>query len=313
MAVPAWKRVGVSLTAAAVAVGVAGCQGGDRKAADGVKDEVQWSSATQVIQAAYKKTAEAKTARVKMTISTPEALGVPGAGPGAGDMEMSGVMGWAPAQLDLTMKGGFAAAGPDGAQQMRMVMLDNITYMDMGKKAAARMGGKRWIKMDFAAMAEMSGDKGLQKAMTADLENMNQGPAKQLALLLESPNLKHVGREKVDGVDAQHYKGTLSVDEMIASNKSLSTLPEKDREQVLATVKKAGITAYDTEVWVNEDGYPVKMDVGMKTARGTMEISATYSDYGIKAAVQAPPAGETVDFLKMIEDMTKAARENGGA
>jgi hypothetical protein len=57
--------------------------------------------------------------------------------------------------------------------------------------------------------------------MAGGLESTNQDPAQQLALLLESPSLKHVGAEKIGGVEAQHYKGTLTIDEMVASNKRL--------------------------------------------------------------------------------------------
>ena len=68
---------------------------------------------------------------------------------------------------------------------MRMIMLGNVMYMDMGADQAAQMDGKRWMKLDMQAAAAASGDQALSKSMTGGLENMNQDPAKQLALLLE--------------------------------------------------------------------------------------------------------------------------------
>ncbi|OII61771.1 hypothetical protein BJP40_30630 [Streptomyces sp. CC53] len=68
-----------------------------------------------------------------------------------------------------------------------------------------------------------------------------------------------------------------------------------------------------TEVWVNGDGCPVKMDAGMESAQGTVKVTAEYSDYGTEAAVTAPPADETVDLVKMLEGMTGAADEGTGA
>ncbi|MFD7703995.1 hypothetical protein [Streptomyces caelestis] len=303
MGMAAWKRTGVCLTAAAVVVGVAGCQDGDgggtKKDADSAGAEVQTQNEmTEVLQAAFKNTSEAKSSKVRMTISTPAGVD------GGGTMELSGVQGWDPAVMDVTMKGSaFTAGDPEAPQQVRMIMLDNVMYMDMGAKQAAGMDGKRWMKMDFAAIAEASGDAEIQKQMTNGLENLNQDPAQQLALLLESPNLKHVGPEKVDGVQTQRYKGTLSFEEMIDANKSFDLLSEEEREELTATAKKTGLKGYDTEVWVNEDDYPVKMAVGMRTPQGTMNMTANYSDYGAEAEVEAPPAEETLDLMEMLGEL----------
>ncbi|MFG2645653.1 hypothetical protein ACGFYP_32325 [Streptomyces sp. NPDC048370] len=309
-----WKRAGVSLVAVAVVAGVAGCEGGGgggggKKAADApAKPQLQTHAAvTKVIQAAYEKTSAAKSAKVKMTMTMPAGL------EGGGTMEMTGVQGWDPAVMDITMKGSsFALADPEGPSEIRMIMLDGVMYMDGGAKAAAEMDGKRWMKLDFQAAAEMSGDKDFQKSMTGGLENMNQDPAKQIALMLDSPNLKHVGPEKVDGVEAQHYKGSLTLEQMVATNKSLDVLPEKDRKELIANIKKSGITGYDTELWVNGDGYPVKMDIGMKTPQGAVKIVAHYSDYGAKAAVQAPPAKDTVDLFEMLKGLGEGLGEGAG-
>ncbi|MFF1273702.1 hypothetical protein ACFVZC_09890 [Streptomyces marokkonensis] len=302
MGMAVWKRAGACLAAVAVVTGAAGCGNGDdggKKAADSAQSEVQTQNQmTKVLQAAFKKTSEAKSSKVRMTMTMPAAMS------GGGTMEMSGVQGWDPTVLDVTMKGSALTAGdPDAPEQVRMIMLDDAMYMDMGAKQAAEMDGKRWMKMDFGAIAEASGDPALQQQMTGGMENMNQDPAQQLALLLESPNLKHVGPEKVDGVQTQHYKGTLSFEEMLDANKSLDMLSEKEREELVAGVKKSGLKGYDTEFWVNEDNYPAKMVVGMKFPQGTMNMTAHYSDYGAAAEVEAPPAKDTFDFMEMMKEL----------
>ncbi|MEV8351509.1 hypothetical protein ACFVTT_11710 [Streptomyces niveus] len=291
MTMSAWGRVGVSLTAVAVVAGVAGCQGGDSGSKAG------GSSVTEVLTAAYEKTAAAKSAKVSMTMSMPQ--GMAGAA-GGGDMEMSGVMGWDPMMMDLTVTGSMMQAEPDAPDEIRMLWVKNAMYMDMGAGAAKDMDGKRWMKLDLAAAAEASGDPAVTKELTGGMENMNQDPAQQLALLLDSPNVKHVGSEKIDGVEARHYKGTLTVDEMLESNEGLDVLSAKERKDLLAGIEKSGIKGYDTEVWVNEDDYPVKMIVGMDTPQGEVKISANYSDYGAKASVQTPPAADTVDLFEML-------------
>ncbi|GAA3374249.1 lipoprotein [Streptomyces sannanensis] len=304
--------MGVSLAAVAVLAGAVGCQAGDgdKKAAGESKPATQHQShadATQALTAAYQKTAAAKSAKVRMTMS------MPASAPGGGDMEMTGVLGWDPTVMDMTMKGGAFGAAPGSPEQMRMVWQNNIMYMDMGAAGAKDMDGKRWMKLDLAAAAEASGDKAVQQQMAQGLENMNQDPAQQLALLLDSPNLDHLGPVTEDGVRTEHYKGKVTLDEMVASNKSLDTLSKQDRDRLLADMKKSGIKAYDTEVWVDKDGYPVRMDVDMDTPEGAVKVSAHYSDYGAAATVQAPPADETVDLFKMMKELGEGMKDGAGA
>ncbi|MGW1507615.1 hypothetical protein [Streptomyces sp. NPDC002394] len=307
MSKSAWKRAGVALTAVAVVTGVAGCQdGGDSKAAP---KEAPKASAeaqghgdvTKVIQAAYEKTSKAKAAKVKMTMS------VEGVGAESGTIEMSGVQSWAPAAMDITMKGSMLGKGKPGApEQMRMIMLDNVMYMDAGAKQAAEMDGKRWMKLDLTAAAEATGDKAVQKQLTGGLDNMNQDPAQQLALLLDSPDLKHIGAEKINGLETQHYKGTLTFEQMLKANESSKLLSKEDHDKLIAGMKKTGLKGYDTELWVTEDGYPTRMDIGMTMAEGKMRIRADYTDYGTQIAVQAPPAEDTLDLFEMLMGMGTA-------
>ncbi|MFC5954278.1 hypothetical protein ACFP51_07190 [Streptomyces pratens] len=68
---------------------------------------------------------------------------------------------------------------------------------------------------------------------------------------------------------------------------------------------------YDTEVWVNEDDYPVKMVLGMKSGEGTVDITAHYSDYGAQAKVEAPPAKDTVDLFEMLQGLEEGFSDIG--
>ncbi|MER7172794.1 hypothetical protein [Streptomyces mesophilus] len=305
------KRIGLAAVSAAALVAVAGCQGSGtdgKAAADKAPKFQSRTTAIKTLTAAYEKTAEAKSAKVEMTMSMPAGL------EGGGDMKMSGVMGWDPSVVDMTISGSALTQGdPEAPERMRVVMRDSVMYMDMGKAALAEMDGKRWMKMDLGAMAEKAGegDKALQEAMTGGLDNMNQDPARQMALLLESENLKHLGTETVAGQKADHYKGKLSVKEMLESNKSFDFLEGKDRDELLKNVEKSGIEGYDTEVWVNEDGYPVKMNVGMESPQGTVEIKQTFSDYGAKAEVEVPPASQTFDIMEMLEELEGLGAEGG--
>lgn len=292
-------------TAAVLLTGAVACGGGGN---DGGSDAAGTKrSATQVITAAYEKATEAKSARVEMTMSMPASVD------GGGDMTMSGIMGWDPTVMDLTMEGSALAADPDAPEKMRMIMRDNVMYVDAGEAAAKDMDGKRWMKLDIEAAAKQSGDEELAKQMTGGLADLNQDPTQQLAMLLDSPNLKHLGSEKIDGVEAQHYKGTLTVKEMMETNKSLELLEPEEREKLFDSMEKAGIKGYDTDVWVNEDDLPVRMDVGIDSPEGTIEMSMKLSDYGTKAEVQVPPADETFDLFEMFKELEQSGLGEGGA
>ncbi len=190
-----------------------------------------------------------------------------------------------------------------------MVWQDDVMYMDMGTAAAKDMDGKRWMKMDLGALAKESGDQALTRQMTGSLDSVNQDPAQQIAVLLDSPNLKHIGSATVDGVKTQHYKGKLTVDEMMKSNDSLKVLSKSERSELLKNVKKAGIKDYDTELWVNEDDLPVRMDVTMDSAQGAVEVSEKFSDYGAAVKVDVPPANQTFDLMDMLKELGDAAGE----
>lgn len=104
-------------------------------------------------------------------------------------------------------------------------------------------------------------------------------------------------------METQHYKGTLSFEQMLKANKTSEVLPEKEYDALIAAVKLAGLKGYDTEVWVDEDGYPARMDVDMNMGIGSMELRADYSDYGAATTVKAPPAEDTFDLLGMLEEL----------
>ncbi len=301
------KTIGAGLAAVLLVGGATACESGKKddagKAVVGgsaAPDRpVVGGSATEALTAAYKKTSAAKSAKFRMTMSMPASLGADGT------VEMSGVQGWDPQVMDITMKGGLAPGA--GAGSMRVVMSNNVMFMEVPKDApmTGATQGKRWMKLDLNAAAEAAsgGDaEALKKLNGMSGMDQNQDPAKQLALLVSSPNVKHLGAEKVEGADAEHYKGTLTFEEMLAANESAKVLSDAERTKLVEATKKAGIKGYDMDVWVNKDGYPVHMKVGIGTPQGTLNMDAYYSDYGSAATVQTPPESETFDLFAMFKE-----------
>ncbi|MFJ6571500.1 hypothetical protein ACIQNU_29230 [Streptomyces sp. NPDC091292] len=300
------RVTGAVLATALLCTGAVACSsetsGGGSKAVKADKPQSK-AVTTKAITAAYKKTAAAKSAHVEMVMKMPAGVD------GGGDMKMSGLMGWDPTVMDMTASGSAFAAG-EGPDKVRMVWQDNVMYMDMGAAAAKDMDGKRWMKMDLNAIADEAGDEAMAKQLTGSLDSANQDPAQQLAMLLDSPNLKHIGSEKIDGQQTQHYKGKLTVAEMMESNDSLDVLSKSERDELLKNVEKAGIKGYDTEVWVNEDDYPARMDIAMDSAEGTVDISMTYSDYGTAVKVSPPAAKDTFDLMEMMKGLEEMGADN---
>ncbi|MFD7260693.1 hypothetical protein [Streptomyces sp. NPDC059874] len=308
------KTAGAALAAVLLVGGATACESGKKddagKTAGAASAQpsspAAGGNATEALAAAYKKTSAAKSAKVRMTMSTPATLG------GGGTIEMTGVQGWDPNVMDITMKG--ALTPGQGADSMRMIMSNNVMFVEMpaDSPAAAGMEGKRWMKLDLNAAAAASGDaEAMKKLSGMSGMEQSQDPAKQLALLLASPNVKSVGAEKVEGVDTTHYKGTLTFDEMLAANQNAKELTEADRAKLTEAMKKAGIKGYDMDVWVDKDGYPAQMKVGIGTPEGTMTVDAHYSDYGSAATVQAPPENETLDLFAMLQELGKAGAGAG--
>ncbi|MGW0929403.1 hypothetical protein [Streptomyces sp. NPDC002644] len=294
----------------AVLLGASACQGEETAGrTDAASQAKGGANPEAALAAAFEKTSDVNTAHVELTMTVP--------GPQGGEITMSGVQGWDPGLLDVTMSGEALGGGQPGApEEIRTLMVDNAMYMDMGESAAAEMDGKRWMKMDFAELAKSAekqggaGASGLSGAMN---ENMNQNPAESLAILLESPNIQHLGAEKVNGLETEHYKGTVPVAEMIDSNKAFDDLTEAQREKLAATVETAGVKSYEIEVWVTEDDLPARMDIVMDSSLGEMEIRMDLSEFGTKAKVTPPPAEETFDLAEMMAGAGAGAGTGSGA
>ncbi|MFF3648006.1 hypothetical protein ACFYXV_05030 [Streptomyces sp. NPDC002181] len=305
------KAAGATLAAVLLVGGATACDDGKKddsgKAASAPSARpsapAAGGSATEALTAAYQKTSAAKSAKVRMTMKMSGGLG-------GESVEMTGVQGWDPQVMDITVKGGLGASGIDS---MRTIMSNDVMYMEVpagSPLSSAAMEGKRWMKIDVKAAAEAAGDAAALKQLggmggmgSLGGAEQNQDPAKQLGLLLASPNVKLVGSENVDGADTRHYKGTLSLEEMLAANGGSTALPEADRGKLAEAMKKAGIKGYDMDVWVNADGYPARMKAAIGTPEGNLDLDAHYSDYATTANVHTPPENETLDVFAKLKEL----------
>ncbi|MFD4319612.1 hypothetical protein [Streptomyces sp. NPDC058548] len=263
----AWKRAAVALAAVVVVAGLAGCEDGDggTKPAGAAATPATQSpeEAVKAVRAAYAKTAEAKSAKVEMRL-------VVSGTEGAGSSTFTGVQGWGPSVADLKVTDSTYLADVPGAPvETRAIATGGATYMDVGAEQAAQTGGKRWMRIDAEGAA--GGDQ-LLTQLTAGLSTVNQDPAKELGLLAEAPAVKHLGPVTDSDVTAQAYEGEPAAGKHV-------------------------------EVWIGTDGYPVRMIVRTEADRSLTKLTTDYTDYGTGAAVQAPPATDTFDFMELLKKL----------
>ncbi|MEW2547941.1 hypothetical protein AB0910_19585 [Streptomyces sp. NPDC047002] len=308
------RRGAFAVTAAlAAVVAVAGCQddGGAKKTADSAAPSASKAAPVAVspadaVTAAYKKLSAYRSAKFRMAMTMPGRAGA------ATTMKTSGTIGWNPTVMDMTMDA--TSLGVPGAGTVRARMAGDAMYVDLSAEmkddpeTAKTLGGKRWMKLDLGSGASAAGGAaGGDSALLGSSLQSDQSPAQQFATLLQSPQITRVGAETVDGVRAQHYRGRLTVQQMLASGNA-EALTAEQRKQAADSMKKAGITAEDFDVWVGADDFPVRVSVAMDTASGPMKVDEHLSDYRAKAAdVQAPPAGQTFT----LQDLMKQAQESG--
>lgn len=314
MGISGWRRGGIALTAAAaVVVGVAGCQSGDSgtkkdaAAPKASKAAAPQASPVEALTAAFKKVSVMKSAKFSMAMS--------GAGVGDAAEKMTGTVGWDPIVMEMTIDTPATAGADSGAPSKTSgKMIGSAVYVEIPADLSGdpefkqAMGDKRWMKVDVAAAAKEAGTVDPTAGLGSSLQSSNNDPSSQLGMLVNSPDIKLIGSETTDGVPAKHYQGTFGIDDLLKSTSTAKGLTADQRQKYGEAMKKSGITSEHVDAWIGTNNYPVRMDMSMDTAKGPIKISLHYSDYSAKApGIKAPPAGQTTT----IEDMMKVAQAHG--
>jgi hypothetical protein len=155
------------------------------------------------------------------------------------------------------------------------------------------MGGKHWFKYSYDDLAKAMGASG------ATLKNglSSADPVTAVQNMIASNQVTEVGKDSVNGTPATHYAADLTLDQMSGSGSSLS----QDQIQALRQqLQSQGITKSHYDVWVSDQGLLLKQEVQSETANGSIDVSASYSDYGVAVSAQAPPASDTMDASQLL-------------
>ncbi|WP_019869492.1 LolA-like protein [Salinispora oceanensis] len=269
-----WKNIAVLAAATASAVAVTGC--GPSTAS---QEAAQQSSVLELLandlqgslQEAADRTGEVETVRATMVGSGPE------------DFEMQIAM-------DLRDSVSVEMVMEMEGEVTTVRMIDSVAYVEIPEAEHELADGKRWMKMDFSAAAEMGIDEQMRDA----------DPVQQVKTLLGLEGVTVVGEETVDGVPTVHYSVTVTTEEHLALLKEQTELDSGDLGNVAGQAAKYGVTEIKTELWIDEQYWPRRARVTMGEM-GVMTID--YTDYNEPVTIETPPAAETTDFAELLGDL----------
>ncbi|MFH8219868.1 hypothetical protein ACH4C2_11370 [Streptomyces sp. NPDC018057] len=283
----------VAVTAALAGVaacGAGGSSGGaaqrDGKAAAG---ETARGGALTALRTAADSTGRADSARVDMAVSMGTLMSMKGHGALSWGHGLSGT-------LTLTYTGGTVAdtMRATGTTSVQARYLPDAYYARMSEAFAAQAGGKHWLRYGYDDMARLGGGSG---AYLKD-QMQNNTPNQAVKLLLASGDVKRAGEERIAGAHTTHYHGTVDVADLAArTGHSLTAAQLADMKRQLTD---SGITTDTVDLWIDDRNLLVKKVESADTAKGALTTTATYSDYGVKVAVGAPPRGDTADFKELL-------------
>lgn len=234
--------IGAAATTAAMVAGLAACSGGSGStgAASGAPATTVNSSVISLVSDVMGKTDSAGTVRMQGTISS----GTTGVVTVSAQEEFSPAL---EMSLSTQLQG----------QTMSEVLIGNKLYMNF-PALSAEMGGKPWGEID---LSKANGALGSLASLGNSARNYD--PTTALQAMLASGNIKDLGIEVVNGQQATHYQGKLTVSQMLAQAKGLTAGQLQTLKSVL---KMSGITYELVDLWVGPDKYPLEVKSVANTA-----------------------------------------------
>jgi len=185
---------------------------------------------------------------------------------GSEAMTLTGTVDAVGQSVGLSGRGAFDTKGGKGAMTLAVkagpisttvneVLSGTDVYLKSPLLATDLPAGKTWVKIDLAKV-HLSG---------VDLKSLlAQDPSAQLKTLQSLKSAKKIGTEQVGGVSTTHY--------------------------TVQTTQKT-LSSYD--VWVGDDGYIHRVQVGEASPK--VSVTVDLSKFGERVAAKAPPASEVFE------------------
>jgi hypothetical protein len=256
------RKVGIALSAFALAVTLGACGDSGDGTSDGRSPEL-----VALVTSIGDRTSAANSAHMKIAA---EAAGQHING--EGDLEFGDSTAIA---MDMST----------GSGMISIVHVDRVLYMRLPQE---RTPGKPWLKIapdDKSPLARSLG--GLNEQLTK-----NADPRMALTEFETSGDITSTKNETLDGRKARHYTITVDVRRM-ADNKS-----DGAAKKAMYKAIDAGMKNFPVEVWVDEAGLPMRFALQAPTPDGTGGMAAVtmqvdYTAWGAPVTIAAPPADQT--------------------
>ncbi len=104
-----------------------------------------------------------------------------------------------------------------------------------------------------------------------------------------------VGKATVAGVSTTEYRGTVS---RTRAEARLEQMPEEVRDQQRAALEQMFATRSElpVRVWLDDQDQLRRMSMRIEVSGATATVDMTMLEYGVPVDVQAPPAGEVIEY-----------------
>jgi hypothetical protein len=276
------KRIGLIAGVAALGLAaVAGCtsSGGSGNAGAGSANGGSGGSgAVQLSPAGYIKAALTKASNVK----TVHISGTMTSGAFSGTMSGQEQFG---SDLKVAMTLNMSQ------MDMTEVMIGDTVYLKMAQ-LSSMLGGKPWAEFKLSSLG------GSGSAVQSLIDSAkNTDPTQQLQPLLASGDLHKVGTETVDGVQADHYAGTVDPATAFDSSAAAKNLTPDQIAQIKSLMKSSNISTETIDAWVaTSTGLPVRETITATASTGAFKVDMHMSQWGQPVTISAPPADQVTDI-----------------
>jgi len=308
------RRLTALLAAASLAL-LGACGGGDGKSnqagstsdkKDAPGEAPSESTALDLVLASAGRAADAQTSRFVFTMSVTGPNGpVNLTATGASDSSVPLM------SLDMDMASIIPGTPPGGAT-VSTVFDGKSVYMRFPDELAAGLPeGKRWARIDLAALSSESGID--VAALSAQFNSSD--PLANIALLTGAAGeVTEIGTEEVRGVSTRHLRMTVDLQRAVDQIASKVSGPSAERLKAAVTQAAAtlGVTQLPIDVWIDADGLPRRLVYEMDLSKakvpgaegapatGTAKVNMEFFDFGEDVKVSIPPPGETVDLAELL-------------
>ena len=165
------------------------------------------SNPLAMVQAAASTTADAGTAQVSATIKTTS-------GPLANGVSVDGGFDFDNHRASLEVDPSkFGVSGVGKIEAIADYSSGFVMYMRFPAQFAQELGGKPWVKFDFATLMKQAG---IDVDLGSLLQGQSNDPTQGLGMVRGADNVVKVGTEQIRGTGTTHYRLVVDLDKAIA-------------------------------------------------------------------------------------------------